>query len=206
MKSFFTTIICLVSFYSTYSQKTTFGLKGGINLANFTGDNDGSNSRIGLQAGFYTEFKMTDKFAIQPEILYSIQGASNKGTTIAEGYNVNYKAKFNLGYINIPIMGKYYTTDKFTIEFGPQIGFLTSAKLKTDITIIETGQTGSSTDDVKEFFKGIDFGLNFGLGYQLSDKIGTNLRYNAGLANIADTDDGSKIQNNVFSLSVNLKL
>ncbi|MES2812083.1 MAG: porin family protein [Bacteroidota bacterium] len=209
MKKIIILTIVLFAFNLSNAQETTqtkFGLKGGLNLANFTGDSDGSNSRVGIQAGFYTEFKISDKFAIQPELLYSIQGASDKGTTIVEGYTVNYKAKFNLGYINLPIMAKYYTNDKFNIEFGPQIGFLANAKLKTDVTIIETGQEGSSTDDAKEFFKGIDFGLNFGLGYNFSDKIGANLRYNAGLTNIADTDDGSKIHNSVFSLSLNMKL
>jgi len=210
-KTVFTLVIVLLTTHifnaqETKTSKPAFGVKGGMNVANFTGDNDNSTARVGIQAGFYTEFKISDKFAIQQELLYSVQGASDKGTTIVEGYTVNYKAKFNLGYINLPVMAKYYTTEKFSIEFGPQVGFLTSAKLKTDVTLLETGQTGSSTDDVKDFFKGIDFGLNVGLGYQFTNKLGANLRYNAGLANIADTNDGSKIQNSVFSLSLSCKL
>lgn len=206
MKKLLIAAFTLFTFHSIYSQKTEFGIKGGINLANFAGDDEGSNAIVGLQAGFYSEFKISDKFAIQPELLYSTQGASNEGTTNVEGYTVNFKGKFNLGYINVPVMAKYYTNSKFNIEFGPQIGFMTSAKLKSDFTIVETGQTGSATDDAKQFFKDIDFGLNFGLGYKLSDKVGANLRYNAGLANIADTDDGSKIKNSVFSLSLQIKL
>ena len=206
MKKLFIAVFTLFIVNSIYAQKTDFGLKGGINLANFSGDNDGSNAIVGLQVGFYSEFKVSDKFAIQPELLYSIQGASDEGTATIEGYTVDFKGKFNLGYINLPVMAKYYTNEKFSIEFGPQIGFMTSAKLKTDFTILETGQTGSSTDDAKQFFKGVDFGLNFGLGYKISDKVGANLRYNAGLANIADTDDGSTIKNSVFSLSLQMKL
>ena len=62
-------------------------------------------------------------------------------------------------------------------------------------------------DYQEELFKSIDFGLGFGIGYNFSEQVGANLRYNFGLTNIAETKDGdnTKIKNSVFALSLAYK-
>ncbi|RZJ55928.1 MAG: PorT family protein, partial [Flavobacterium sp.] len=37
-----------------------------------------------------------------------------------------------LSYLNVPIMAKYYVIEKLSLEAGPQIGFLLSAKNQVD--------------------------------------------------------------------------
>jgi hypothetical protein len=99
-------------------------------------------------------------------------------------------------------MAKYYATEKFSLEAGPQIGFLTSAKVN--------GTSGGTTVDVdaKRFFNSTDFGINFGAGYDFTKKISAGIRYNLGLSNIGSNEfvsDGDKITNSVFSISVGYK-
>lgn len=52
--------------------------------------------------------------------------------------------------------------------------------------------------------KGIDFGINFGLGYKLASGIFLDARYNLGLSNINDLEgsDELKNQNQVIQVSV----
>jgi len=92
-------------------------------------------------------------------------------------------------------MAKYYVAKSFSLEAGPQIGFLVSAK--------------SEGVDVKDFVESIDFGLNLGAGYDFTEKFSAGLRYNFGLSNIAKTEpgdgDNTDIKNGVFSISVGYK-
>ena len=69
-------------------------------------------------------------------------------------------------------MAKFYVAEGFSIEAGPQVGFLFSAKDEYDFD----GDTGE--DDIKEYFKGIDFGVNFGVGYKLEGGLNLGARYN----------------------------
>ena len=100
-------------------------------------------------------------------------------------------------------MAKYYAAKNFSLEAGPQIGFLTTA-------VANASGSGTTVDvDVKQFFKSVDFGLNIGMGYDFTKKLSASLRYNIGLSNIGSntfTTDGDKITNSVFSISLGYKL
>lgn len=206
MKKVVLSAIAVMVFGFANAQEVKYGLKGGLNLSNFSGDTEDVNlkSKAGFNIGGFVEIKLSDKYAIQPELLYSTQGSKVKGEFVQID-DVLYRGNvcFNLSYINVPVMFKYYVVDKFNVEAGPQIGFLASAKTKTTID----GYNGSNELDAKEIFKSIDFGLNLGVGCDFTENIFASARYNLGLANIAKTDagDDSKIHNSVFSLSVGYK-
>jgi opacity protein-like surface antigen len=205
MKKNILAVVAVLVFGLANAQTAKFGIKGGMNISNWVGDTEGMDvkSKIGFNVGGFAEIKLSDKFAIQPELLYSSQGMKlDNIMTEIEGNDIMVDSKFTLGYINIPVMFKYYVAEKFNLEAGPQIGFLTSAKVK----VIVDGY-GSATDNVKENFESVDFGLNFGAGYDFTEHFFANARYNLGLSNIAKTEPGedAKINNSVFSLNVGYK-
>ena len=205
MKKIILSAFAIMAFGFANAQDVKFGVKGGLNLSNFSGDTEpfDMKTRVGFNVGGFVEIKFSEKFALQPELLYSTQGSKvdNFGVDTDQGFLTG-DATFNFTYINIPVMFKYYAAEKFWIEAGPQIGFLTSAKLKTEVD-----GYGSSDQDVKDIFESVDFGLNLGLGYDFTEKISVGARYNLGLSNIAKTEDGddSKLHNGVFSLSAAYK-
>ncbi len=186
------------------SNDVRFGIKAGLNIANLnvSGDAFPSTKAVpNLHVGAFVEIGISEKWAFQPELVYSIQGAKFD-LLYVEGSDVyDTENTFKLHYLNIPLMFKY-NENKLFFEAGPQIGFLTSAKLKTEISGL-----GSGEQDAKELFKSIDFGLGFGLGYNFTEKLAVSARYNLGLTNIAETEDGdnTKIKNSVFAFSLAYK-
>ena len=79
-------------------------------------------------------------------------------------------------------MAKFYVAEGFSIEAGPQIGFLLSAKVDWE----EDGDSG--TEDIKDEVKGIDFGVNLGFGYKLDSGLNFGARYNLSLTELPDTE------------------
>ena len=153
--------------------RVSLGIKGGVNVYNFhDNDNTSYDPRIGYNFGVMGHIHISKQFALQPEIVYSAQGAQYK-TTLGT-------AKYNLDYINVPILLQYMWDNGFRIEAGPQIGFLVSAKSKiNDI----------STDN-KENVETIDLAASFGASYiHPSTGIGIDARYNLGLTNIDKKND-----------------
>ncbi|HSD13018.1 MAG TPA: porin family protein [Flavobacterium sp.] len=197
-------------FANAQDSKMRFGAKAGLNIANLTGDVENTSALIGAHVGGFMEYKLNEKFAIQPELLFSMQGAKSEYSSAdADGvFAVESTAKLN--YLNLPIMAKYYVAKGFSVEAGPQIGFLLSAKQKTDVTGTDffTGETFSeSTDtDVKEWTNSIDFGFNLGAGYDFTDNISAGVRYNFGLSNVDDYPDSTDtVKNGVLSVSAAYK-
>ncbi len=173
------------------AQETRFGIKGGLNLTNFSGDTD-TNVKAGFHIGGFAEIKIIERLAIQPELLFSTQGASLR---MIGGPDSSSDLKLN--YINVPVLAKFYITKQFTVEAGPQIGFLVAAK--------------NYSGDVKDFYKSTDFGFNFGAGYNFTDNISAGIRYTVGLSGVVDRDyenvgdyyDSAK--NSVLALSLAYK-
>jgi hypothetical protein len=207
MKKNILVLAAVLMFGLSNAQEAKFGLKGGLNISNFTGDTEGADlqSRIGYNIGAFVAIKFSEKFTLQPEVLYSAQGVNfeNFGAEV-EGlgyYTADIKLK--TAYINVPVMFKYYAAEKFSIEAGPQIGFLTSAKTETKLN----GFSQTVEQDIKDSFETIDFGLNFGAGYDFTEHFSAGARYNLGLSNIAKTEQGddTKLHNSVFSLSIGYK-
>ncbi len=134
-------------------------------------------------------------------MLYSAQGAKQSGQIYVnqEIGNVNADVKYKLDYINVPLMIKFYPTQNFNIEAGPQVGFLVNAKANVKTTAL--GQKIDTDQDMKDYLKSTDFGLNIGLGYEFSNGLNAGARYNFGLSNISD-ENGGDIKNSVFSVGL----
>lgn len=171
-----------IGFPALQAQEFNFGAKAGVNFADITGDNADGDVRTSFHLGLVAEIPFAEKFYFGPEVLYSSQGTKDGDDHL------------KLDYIQIPLMARYYVSEGFNFELGPQLGFLVKADAELD----------GETEDVKDLFKDFEYGINFGLGYKLTNGLFFQGRYNLGLANINDFEefDDSKIHNSVIQLSV----
>ena len=166
------------------SPQASFGIKGGLNIANLQIENSSNLSTLpSFNVGGFAHIHVSNDVALQPEVLFSGQGAKQ---TVA---NIEYKYKLN--YVIVPVLLQYMFSSGFRLETGPQVGFLVSAKQKA----------GSIESDLKSNFKKVDFGWVFGIGYLTSSKIGFDARYNAGISDIHDSGP-NKVHNRVFAFGV----
>lgn len=175
------TALCLLTFLTSNAQDFTFGVKGGINIASIGGNAyaglGGLGSKVAFHIGGLAEIPISEKFAVQPELLYSSQGSN---------WALNSSgSKLKLDYVNVPLMVKYYIIEGLSAEAGPLAGFLLS------------------TNADKEDFKSLDIAFGIGGSYKIGDNLFVGLRYNKGIMNINSNPDlDGNNQNNVFQVSV----
>lgn len=169
---------------SVNAQTAQFGIKGGMNAASLhVKDNSTLKTKIGFNAGILAHIHASDQWAIQPEIIYSSEGAKGKVD--------NTTGMVNLGYLNIPVLLQYMFDNGFRIEGGPQMGFLMSAKNKI----------GSTTTDIKDNYKSTAFSIPLGVSYLTMNGLGFDARYVFGLSNI-NKNTNPTVQSNVFQFGL----
>ncbi len=135
-----------------------FGIKAGANFSKLTNSN--GKSKIGVLAGVFSEYQLSEKLAIRSEAFFSNQGIKgNNGT-----------GKTKLNYLNaMPVIVKFYPIDRFSLEVGPYTGYLMSKK---------GGNLSRSQ------YRKIDYGASLGMGVKFSDTIEFGARYFLGLRDI----------------------
>lgn len=192
------------------------GIKGGFNSAEIlTSTDQGVNvngnamairnfPRTDFHAGVLVSIPLVKKFSLQPEVLYSQQGAAGNPTG---GYLVSATEKYKFNYVNIPVLLQYKLPYGFYAETGPQVGLLVSANIVENIV----GASSTSTYHVKDQYKSTDFSWAFGAGYISPINLGFDIRYNLGLNNINNaTNSGTHtapvqegtIRNSVLQIGV----
>lgn len=189
MKKYSLLALFMLSSVAMFAQ-VSGGIRLGMNIANqkaeIDGNSDTGDSKIGFLGGFYLTADVSEKFAVQPELMFSGMGSQDKDADIQIPFN----------YLSIPVLLRYNITENFNLQAGPQIGFLLSAK----------ATYGGNSVDIKDSFKGTDFGAAFGFGTDFG-KFNAGARYYIGLANVAeDASSGDTFKNNTFQIFLGYKL
>lgn len=174
---------CLFIGFSSFSQNVHFGVKGGVNVAQLNLDNNDSyDAKIGLHGGLLAHIHASHTWALQPEVIYSLEGAK-----YTSGGN---DVKVNLNYINIPVLLQYMFHNGVRLEGGPQLGLLINAKTENNSTTIDNNS-----------FKSSAFSIPLGVGYLTTNGLGFDARYTFGLSNI-NKNKNPTIQSNVFQFGI----
>ncbi len=187
MKKIFTTAVILwgILLLSTANAQS-IGVKGGLNFANLSNYN--SDTRVSGNIGLYLHAPLEEGWSIQPELLFSGQGARYS--------TINGERTLALDYIQIPVMFQYSPVRKFYVELGPQIGFLTNAAVKDD--------SGDKVNVNSDYNK-TDFGINIGAGINATRAIGFFARYDFGLTDVT-RNDNQTYRNEVGQIGMYLRL
>jgi opacity protein-like surface antigen len=184
-KTIFVTVLFVAISMNMQAQLVKFGVKAGVNYANQNGSNITVNSTnyqtdaiTSYHAGLIAEIKLVDSFAIQPELLYSTQGASYK--------NATEEFRNELGYLSIPVLAKINLNKFVSLELGPQASFLLSERNNFDVKDANT----------------FDFAAVGGLSLNITKSLFIQGRYGLGLT---DASKDAEVKNSVVQVSAGFK-
>lgn len=181
----------LISFSAiSQAQKFQFGIKAGLDIHKIEGQSFDEKFAYGYQAGAFAVVPLSEKFAIQPEIIFS-QVNVDTSSDITSTYDFKNLDKVKLKYFKIPLLLNYNPNKFVSLQAGPQFGIL----LDDESTLLENG---------KSAFKKGDFSMIAGLQLNISS-IKIYGRYGIGLNNINDIDNKEKWKNQNIQLGVGFK-
>jgi outer membrane protein W len=175
------------------AENMMFGIKGGVSLANLSGEDVYNNSiRYGGTGGVFMRYTVSDIFAVQPEALFAMKGAKYE----ADGL----KSQEKVNYIEVPVLVRATLPNeskmKPSVFLGPAIGILLSHKI-----------TNGEEIDIKDATKNSDIGVVAGAGVEYMLEKGCVLldaRYEMGLSSIMKKVGGEQrdVKNSVISVTV----
>ncbi len=176
-KTILISVMIFAMSFNVHAQLLHLGVKAGLNYANLNGTNVQTDAITSYHAGLVAEIKLMENLSIQPELLYTTQGATYK-TVLGD-------VKNELGYIAIPVMAKIYLNHTISLELGPQASFLLSQKNNFDTRNSNT----------------FDFAVAAGLGLKVTKNIFIEGRYGIGLT---DVSPSAQTKNSVTQVSAGL--
>lgn len=215
MKKILLIIITVSTLQNVKAQKMVYGIKGGTNFSTILTDFEGPfeyKYKTGFQIGGFVKVYLTDQLFFQPELLYSLQGTKYNfdflNITLPQGLDdplfQDYVSdlKSNESTIILPLLIKYYLSENFNFQIGPQLDYM--FYVSTDNIELDGGEiiiNGRNSRSVSEF----NWGVNVGVGYDFNRRIGLDLRYNYGF-NRSDLGNSEfRFGNSVFQLNIEFR-
>jgi Outer membrane protein beta-barrel domain len=191
--SYMKTVLLALSLLLSYSgqAQSTFGFKGGLNICKFTGPGviEGASTLTAVNFGLFDRFSIARTTSLQVELSVSGDGESFNNSI----NNVTSSGSFHFTYLDLPLLIHQKIVRGLFVETGPQVGLLLGANLTTN------GITSDYTSQVTS----LDFCWDFGIGYKFSKLLALNMRYNAGISNLASpTTYQRPYRDGVFSLNI----
>ena len=198
-------VTLFIGIHVTYSQKpeSRYGFRVGLNYSDIDFEDDSfgiiggndSGERYGFAAGFFATYFLSANVSLQPELQYAALGETSKvvfdnNSGDPESFSTD---KLKINTIQLPILLNYHfgKGNKFSISAGPQVG----------ISIWEWEREAD--------YETIQFSAIGGIGYDIIDNLGLNLRASYGFTDVIDTnteDFKATGTNNYIQLSIFYRL
>jgi len=187
----------------SHAQEIKFGVKGGANFSNWEGKvtilNINGETNTNFHVGGFASIGLSDRFAIQPELLYSTMGSKLNNVGVLSELlnldNVQGEIGFDISYISVPVYAKVYAAEGFALMAGPQLNFRVDNQEDINVEGIATSL------DVVNFYNDLDFGLGFGAQYETDFGLVIGANYYLGLTDVIDNPIITELKNRSFQVS-----
>ena len=209
-------MIGVIAMISTLQQANAqgigFGIKGGYNNSNIQIDGEvDTDFKSGYHFGLFISKPITEKFIISPSVLYTSKGGNFKESDVYElesGTEISseFRTNINLSYVEVPIELKYMLTQKFSLSAIPYISFLVNDKMEMYYGECVDGSCTAVKEELDEEFvefNSTDYGVGFGMGYDINSHLILSAQYQLGLASLIKDDVDAF--NRMFSISLGFK-
>jgi len=162
------------------TKSMQFGIKGGLNLSSLN-SSDGSTSDmlLGFNLGVFNKLPITSFLAIQPEFYVTTKGSQVTYNNLF----VDGTAKFNLTYLEIPVLCVVNVTKLLNVQFGPYAAYMIDGKVTNvgNVNLFNFEQNINVND-----YNRIDAGVVLGAGLEVGN-ITMGARYNLGMTKVGKT-------------------
>lgn len=193
-----------------FAQETRLGIKAGPNYSSIVGDlTDGIKFRFSGHAGVFLDIYFSDKFSFRPELLYSSQGFQFSSDLFSIDNNDptvdgnDFRTNVQLNYVTVPLLAKFGLNERYSVQFGPQFGFLLNQVTKIKNLDERNGASSKSRSSISGNFQ-LDYGVAVGLDIQLKDRFSVSPRFYLGLRDRLNGAEGNlKNYNASIQLSLN---
>ena len=161
----------------------TFGVKGGLNMAKWTGDDVKEITDEGFDQSYTTAFSVGgfltlpfgNSLTIRPEVLYTQNGAKFEGSE--EGLDAKFSMHMN--WLNIPVLA-VFNLGPIGVFAGPYFDIFLSGKTKIEMSY--GGESFDEEEDIeRDEVQTLNYGIIFGAAYGVTNNIDVELRYSQGL-------------------------
>ena len=155
------------------AQIINAGLKADINFFRIYGDGMTRQFHPGVSGGFFSEFRISSKWSVQPELLYSQRNTKTRNFSKFYSSSVSLQASDDvfLSYISLPVLIKYKFNNGLSALAGAQYNYLVYA----DENLLKDG---------KGAFRKNDFAMVAGLEYAVSKRVSFYGRFLYGLNDV----------------------
>lgn len=192
-------VIAMIAMVTAASAQMHLGVKGGVNMSNFYGDElDDNNVKIGFHVGLAADFDFAYNSAIQTGLYFTTKGAKYS-TTIS---SVTADLTVNPMYLQLPVHYAYKIDvspgTRVVLHAGPYTAYGVGGKSKIKGSV--GGMSGEEESDVfgdDGFLKRFDAGLGLGVGAEFGPLL-LDLGWDMGLVNIVDSNDGDLKNQNAY--------
>lgn len=199
------------------AQEVRFGPKAGYSLSTLKFKDNSNVENTDPMHTFYVgglvEYKISDNFGLQGELLYSPLGGkiSEKAEDPDdETTYIKIQNKTTLGTLLIPVSAKYFISENFSLSAGASFGVILSAKSKTvadfGLGVIPGLEIAADDEtDIKDQLNTLNIAPFLGAEYAFENGLFIDARYNYGVSNLAKDSGDGKLTNSFLQVGVGFK-
>jgi len=167
-------VVAFVAAAPLYAQKKVSpGIRAGVNVATLS--NIDADFKTDFYAGAILSLNLAQRYTLQPELIYTRQGANNVAFVDEETGQPNGHEDVTIQYLSLGVVNKFYFVDGFHGLVGPSLD-------------MKIGKNFPRIDFDDDDYGGVDLGIALGLGYTLPFGLTVEGRFKTGLLDAFNND------------------
>lgn len=172
-KVFFIAVFAILGVLQSVAQvQLKPGIKAGLNVSKLT------NSEMSFKKDFYLggllNIRFNKIYTLQPEIIYSKQGASRREYSLYSNYDPaisgqNIKVDYSIDYLSLAVINKFTVGKGFYFAVGPSL----------DFKVADNFNENYASNPI-----GFDLAFVGGVGFSFANGLSLDARFKQGLVDI----------------------
>jgi hypothetical protein len=209
-------LLVILNLPNKASAQVSIGARAGLSLSkliySFQGLSINTDRLPEFTGGIPVEIKLSNYFALQPELNFITKGGKSSSSDSFNGYSYSSESHVKINYLELPVFAKFSVGNekiKLDLFAGPVLGYGLSgssySKFVSNGSVSEDSQT---LDFENDSISRIDFSINIGAGTSLTvgaNRLFFDIHYQAGLSNMdtsqsfnGSSNDSSVKNNNII--------